>query len=256
MAKLNWGANGERIYGAGVDRGVLYPSVGPGVAWNGLTSVDEAPSASDPFVRYIDGVPFRTQKLNDSFAATINAYMYPQEFEVHDGFDTRATGQKREPFGFSYRTTWVDDNDNVHYKIHLVYNALATPSKKTYDSEGEDVEIADFSWDITTTPMEIPSAGVSAHLIIDTSKAYSWTLEALENILYGDDDTEPRLPSPEEVLAIFDMNSILKITDHGDGTWSAEGPDEIVSMLDATSFQIDWPSAVYIDTESYIVRSL
>lgn len=255
MARLNWDANGERFYGVGVDRGVLYPSVGPGVAWNGLISVKENTSSSI-FVTHVDGAPIKTPGLTDSFAATLTAFTYPEEFEPYDGFDGVFTGQTRDSFGLCYREIVMEGENVTGYRIHLVYNASASPTPKSYTTQGEDIDIADFSWDLTTVPIDIPRAGRSAHLVIDSANAYSWTIDALEAVIYGSEDDEPRLPSPEEVLEIFDLNSILKITDHGDGTWTAEGPDEVVSMLDATTFQIDWPSVVYIDTDTYVVQSL
>lgn len=238
MTRISWGS-GERNYVAGIDRGVLYPVGGGGVPWNGLISVKETSSEFDISANYVDGRQFSQQHTPGSFTATIEAVTYPDEFE------------EQKPFGFSYRA-----GVGSGYKLHLVYNALAAIADKEYSSLDGDPAETSFSWDITTRPVPIKGSLPSAHLIVDTSLAYSWTVKAFEDLIYGTEESQARLPSPQEVLDLFDANSVLKITDHGDGTWTAEGPDEVVSMLDATTFQINWPSVVYIDTVTYTVSSL
>lgn len=246
MTRLTWGDISQRHYEAGVDRGVFYSPSGQGEAWNGLVSVEESPSESgEP--RYLDGIRLHNKKSEGAFAATIEAFTYPLGFEDHLGLSGGLSSRKRQPlFNFSYRVM-----SDTGYKIHLVYNATANPSSKSYQFD----DVGTFSWDITTLPRAIRGSAPTAHLIVDAGTAYSQTIAAFEDVLYGSDAADPRMPLPEEVLDIFDANSILKITDNGDGTWTAEGPDDVVSMIDATTFQINWPSVEYIDADTYIVRS-
>lgn len=257
MSRLTWDEAGSRFYEAGVDRGVFYPDNEPGVVWNGLVSVGEAPVSEETELNYLDGVPIHRRQVIDSFAGTIEAYTYPVEFEIYEGF-VPGPRQSNKLFGFSYRSGIGNDVNgfNHAYKIHIVYNASATPSEKEYTSVNSETTPVIFSWDFTTTPMKILGSTRSAHLIVDTRNAYSWAIEALEAVLYGSEFEAPRLPPPEEVLAIFEEASIVQITDHGDGTWTAEGPDDAVKLLDPTTFEIAWPSAVYIDEQSYFVSSL
>jgi hypothetical protein len=265
MTQLAWDNVGERYFEAGVDRGVLYPPIGDGVPWNGLISVDESPSGGDITPYFIDGIKYINRSAAEEFEATIEAYTYPEEFAQCDGsaelYQSQglfATQQKRRPFGLSYRTLIGNDvNAEEHaYKLHIIYNALAEPSKRTYQTTGEDTEPTTFSWDISTTIVPVPGVENSAHLVIDTRQAWPWAVAAVEAVLYGTEDTPPRLPTPQELVDLFVENAFLKITDNGDGTWTAEGPDEAISMLNATEFQISWPSAVYLDTTTYEISSL
>lgn len=244
MTRLSWDLLSERNYEVGVDRGVLYPKTGPGMAWNGLVSVKESSTTSEVVSNYIDGMKFRSKQDLDSFSAAIVAYFYPESLD------------SPAPFGFSYRTM-LSDGEN--YKLHIIYNAFMEPSEETYDSINQQSDILQFGWNITTVPKAIPGHRPSAHFIIDTRIVYSWALEELENLLYGTVAQDAYLPSVQEVLDLFENASILKITDHGDGTWTAETRDDypdILTMLDSTTFQITWPSAVYLDSETYKISSL
>jgi hypothetical protein len=151
------------------------------------------------------------------------------------------------PFGMSYRTMTRDS-----YKLHVIYNILLAPSSFLHNQAA----IKSYLWDFTTLPVDIPYAVRSAHLVIEANTAYSWTVAALEDVLYGTDEATPRLPSPNDIFSIFEENSILQIIDNGDGSWTAIGPDDVITMLDSTTFQIAWPSAVYIDADSYTIHSL
>ena len=259
MTRLKWGETQDRIYEAGVDRGVLYPNVNPGVVWNGLVSMVEASSESQEISNYIDGVKYYNNISAGSFSATLEAFTYPDEFSEYDGvmYDI-ITQQRRKSFGLCYRTKIGNAIDGLDagYKIHLVYNALASPTEKNYTSVGDSTEATNFNWEITTTPVSIPGAGPSAHLIIDTTKAHGWTVTALEAVLYGNETTPATLPSPETVIDIFESNAILIVIDHGDGTFSVTGPDAAIQMLNDTTFQITWDSAVMINETSYTISSL
>jgi len=254
MARLNWNANGERIYEAGVDHGVFYPQVGPGIAWNGIINVKEDPSI-EVKPTFVDGVPFRNQKTIASFAAVLQAYTCPREFEEYDGSNGQ---QRRKAFGLSYRTGVGNDISADHsYKIHLVYNALAIPvpvDNHTLNSSGLDA--TPFSWGISTKPVQIPGAKPAAHLIIDPSVAYPEALAHVEDVLYGSEDGDARLPDIGDLLDLFEQHAILTVIDHGDGSYTIIGPDDVVQPIDATSYSISWPSVVQIDEDTYRVSSL
>lgn len=240
MTKLIW--DDIRDYESGVDRGVFYPQLGSGEAWNGLVSVTESPSESDESSIYQDGEKIVQRRRAGEFSGTIESISYPPSFYTDVLMQRRS-----KPFGMSYRV-----QTKTGYKIHLVYNVLLGPSPYLFQSRGIDFH----KWSFTTKPTTIPEAKFSAHLIINSNEAYSWTLEALENVLYGSEADPAILPSPQEVFDIFEVNSILQIIDNGDGTWTAIGPDDVIQMLDSTTFEITWPSAVYIDAVSYTIHSL
>jgi len=236
---LIWDA---RAYEQGLDRGVFYPKDGPGEAWNGLISVQEDSANEEVSSRYIDGVKTHLRRRVADFSGSIEAFTYPNS--LHSDILTQT---RRKSFGLSYRVRY-----NGGYKIHLIYN-VDFPRGEISRKQSETDP---FIWDFTTKPIVIPEAKLSAHLVIDTTDAYSSTLSDLEDVLYGTPAESARLPTPEEIFNIFEANSILRIIDHGDGTWTAIGPDSAIQMIDATTFQITWPSAVYIDAVSYDISSL
>lgn len=243
MAKLVWDQIEDRDYESGLDRGVFYPLGGPGQAWNGLISVDESPSDVDARPRYMDGQKLGNRGRVGEFSATVEAFTYPDDFD-----DTPQRSHQRKHFGLSYRVP-----TNGGYKIHLVYNALVKPNENSYKYE----DASTFKWELTTRGMRIPNAEtVVSHLVIDTKEAYSWTVDAIEAILYGSEASEPRMPTPLEILDLFEENSILRIIDNGDGTWTAIGPDDVITMLDSTTFQINYSTAVYVDANTYTIHSL
>lgn len=259
MTRITWGSPGTRTLEAGVDRGVFYPQVGAGLPWNGLVNVKEDPSDTSVPKMYVDGVPYWNNKTKESFAAVLQAYTYPEQFEEYDGTLGPAKQQRRKVFGLSYRTLIGNDISGLDhgYKIHIVYNALAMPTQMDVSSLNSDGPNATpFSWGISTKPVDIPGAKAAAHLIVDTTYANPDQVAAIEDVLYGTDGSNARLPTPQELIDLIEANSILLIVDHGDGTWTATGPDDAITMLDSTTFQIDWPSAVYLDSESYTLSSL
>lgn len=258
MTKLVWGDPGKRFYETGIDRGVFYPQGGVGIPWNGLIAVSEAPSGSDIRQNFYDGDKFRQQRLSESFAAKVTAYSYPRGFEEYDGYTPIGHGtQNRKMFGLSYRTKVSNDLDtDFSYLIHLIYNAVVSPANRNFSSLGSTINPITFEWDLQTIPEILPSGEFSAHLIVNPIVAYPWAVSALEDILYGTSTTTARLPSVNEVVSLFENASILRITDHGDGTWTADGPDEAIQMLTADLFEITWPSALYVDTDTYKISSL
>lgn len=214
MSQIKWDQQGERKFENGVDHGVLYLPDETGVydtgfAWNGLVSVTEKPSGTEPTAVYADNIKYITLISAEEYAASIEALTYPDEFMLCDGTAEVAVGvyagqQSRRAFGLSYRTKIGDDlNPERGYKIHLVYGALAAPTEKAHTTINDSPEAATFTWELSTTPVEIDGLKPTATLVIDSTKVSSTELAALEALLYGTADTEPSLPTPDEVVALF-----------------------------------------------------
>lgn len=219
MPELLWDQTGQKKYTAGVDKGVLYPMVGTtyskGVAWNGLTKVDENPDGADANDFYANNSKYMTLRGAENFKGTIEAYTYPDEFADCDGTAEIATGirigqQERKTFGFAYRTILGNDTelDKHGYVIHLVYGATASPSSKSHGTINESRDLEAMSWEISTVPTPIGKiAGVeykpTSTLEIDSTKVTQAQLTAIENALYGTENTDPRLPLPSEILTII-----------------------------------------------------
>ena len=221
MSKIVWDKTGERLYETGTRNGVLYPidangTYSNGVAWNGLTAVNEQPSGGEPNPLWADDIKYVNLMSAEEFNATIEAYTYPPEFEECDGSAALVTGvsigqQPRKKFGFSYRTVIGNDVDGAEhgYKLHLVYGAEASPSEKSYSTVNDNPDAITFSWSITTTPVPVKGHKPTAILTIDSTKVDSTKLSALEDVLYGTDadgqetGTDPRLPLPDEIKTIL-----------------------------------------------------
>ena len=215
MSKIVWDAIGDHIFETGVRNGVLYlkgaeGTYDTGVAWNGLTSVSESPEGAEPTDLYADDIKYLSLMSAENFKATIEAYTYPVEFEECDGSATIAKGvvigqQSRKPFGLCYRTSIGNDTDgNEHgYKLHIVYGCQASPSEKQYSTINDSPDAVTFSWEVSTTPVNVNGKKPTATLIIDSTKADKAKLTALEAILYGAESTEPRLPLPDEIATLM-----------------------------------------------------
>ena len=258
MTRITWGDTGHRFFSTGVDRGVLFLQNGSGVPWNGLVSVNEAPSGSDAVEAHFDGKKYHSRRSPEEFSGTIKAYTYPSEFEIFLGQAVMHTAQARTPFNFSYRTRIGNDENGVDhaYLIHIVYNALIKPTQRALQTISDSIDVATFSWDFETNPLRMGDRRGS-HLIIDSRLAYPWALEELETILYGSTTTTSTLPSPEFLLQLFEDASILKVINHGDGTVTIEGPDDIVKMVGTNLWQIGpWPSVIQIAEHTYRASSL
>ena len=213
MPKLIWDKVGERFFETGVNKGVLYPQSAEGaytkgVAWNGLTAVTESPSGAEATPLYADNTKYLNLISAEEFGATVEAYTYPSEFSACNGESEIATGitvgqQKRTTFGMAYQTKIGNDVDNeLGYKIHLLYGAVAAPSERAYATINDSPEAITFSWEIKTTPVEVPGLKPTSTLIIDSTKVPAEKLAALEAVLYGTDDAEARLPLPSEVIEL------------------------------------------------------
>lgn len=215
MSKIVWDAIGEHTFETGVRNGVLYlkgveGTYNTGVAWNGLISVSESPEGAEPTDLYADDIKYITLMSAENFKATIEAYTYPVEFEECDGSATIAKGvvigqQTRKPFGLCYRTAIGNDTDgNEHgYKLHIVYGCQASPSEKQYSTINDSPDAITFSWEVNTTPVNVNGKKPTATLIIDSTKADKAKLTALEAILYGSEESEPRLPMPDEIATLM-----------------------------------------------------
>lgn len=218
---------------------MYYPLSGSGEVWNGLTSVIEQPEDIDDKTLYIDGVAYRNHRGAGKFAGSIEAYSYPETFYSNVLVPVRPSN-----FGFSYRTGSY---------IHLVYNVRISPEGYSYRQSPLDPEI--HRWGFTCKPEAMTGYGRISHLVIDTDVAYDSAIEALEDIIYGSDSADARLPLPDEVLTLFEANATLRVTDLGGGLWEIEGPDDVVFETDPNLWTISWSSVVQIDTHTYTISS-
>lgn len=222
--KLNWDASGERLFETGVRRGVLYVqdsngAYPKGVVWNGLTSVTEKPTGAEANPIYADDQKYLNLYSVEEFEASMEAYTCPDEFYECDGSAEYTPGvyigqQNRKAFGLCYRTALGNDveGDAYGYKLHIIYGAKASPSERNYETINDSPEAMSLSWDLTTTPVNVPGFKPTASLVIDTTKFTSEKIAALEKVLYGQAATtgenptaavEARLPLPEEIKDIL-----------------------------------------------------
>ena len=219
---ISWDDATKRLYETGIDRCVLYPMkdtivdatkpYDDGVAWNGITAVNESPSGGEPTPLWADNIKYLNLMSAEEFGATIEAYMYPDEWLPCDGTQSIATGayigqQPRKQFGLCYRTILGNDAqfNKYGYKLHLVYGCIATPTEKAYNTVNDSPEASTFSWTVSTTPVPVTGFEPTAHLVIDSTTIAPAKLTALETILYGtagtggSSGTPARLPLPAEV---------------------------------------------------------
>ncbi len=226
MSKIEWDKTGEKLYETGVKNGVLYlpdesGAYTKGVAWNGLTSVKESPSGAEATPLYADDIKYLELTSAEEFGGTLECYTYPDEFAECDGSAEVAPGviigqQNRKTFGLCYRTTLGNDikGNEYGYKLHLIYGAKASPSEKAYSTINDSPEAITFSYEISTTPVNVTGYKPTASLIVDSTKVGKEKMAALEAILYGKDaavesgaNNDPRLPLPDEVITLLKNNS-------------------------------------------------
>lgn len=244
--RISWANDG--VVETGLDRGVLYLADGTGVPWNGLVGATEKGDDVVQADLYYDGVRFAFAQGGEDFLLDLEAWSYPTQFENLEGI---AAEQPPKLFNMTYRV-----GRGKGYLIHLVWNALATVSDKANTTKNASAEMSIFSWEVVTKPKKVEGIRPTAHFVIDSNIAPEDALSDLEDLLYGSDTGDARMPEPYEVIDLFLEHAVLVITDNGDGTWTAEGPDEAIQMLDGNTFQITWPSAVYIDATEYTISSL
>ena len=219
MAKLTWDNTGERFYETGVKNVALYvfdntsgqKKYKAGVAWNGVTAISESPSGAEPTALYADDKKYLNLLSAEEFAASIEAYTYPDEFAECDGSASLAEGftigqQARSKFALAYKTTIGNDEagNSLGYKLHIIYNCLAAPSEKAYNTINDSPEAITFSWEISTTPVTFTVNGQeysTACVTIDSRTADKSKLEALETKLFGgtEPNSEPTLVLPNEI---------------------------------------------------------
>ena len=221
MTALAWDLTGQRRYETGVDHGVLYlpdPSgiYDTGVAWNGLTTVTESPSGAEPTALYADNIKYLNLTSYEEFAATVEAYTYPDEFAECDGSAVPQPGvyvgqQPRKTFGLSYRTIVGTDLGEVGYKVHLIWGAMAAPSEKAFATKSDSPEAVTFSWELSTTPVPVTDMKPTSYMCVDSTKVDADALAALEELLYGTLAGDAGLPTPDEVIALF-AGTVTEVT--------------------------------------------
>lgn len=215
MARLEWDKDGERLYETGVQNCVLYPKAttgtyNKGVAWNGITAVNETPSGAEATALYADNIKYLTLKSVEELGGSIEAYMYPEEWKQCDGSAELAPGvyihqQSRRSFGLCYRSEIGNDvvGTDYGYKLHLIYGCDASPSERPHSTINDSPEATTMSWEFTTTPVKVAGFKPTSALEIDSTKVDVEKLKALEDVLYGTEAEEARLPLPDEVATLL-----------------------------------------------------
>lgn len=249
MTALTWDQVGERLYETGVDHGVLYIPNGSGIydagyAWNGLTAVTESPSGAESSPQYADNIKYLNLVSAEEFGATIEAFTYPDEFGQCDGTAAPSDGvllgqQGRKTFGLAYRTRLGNDLDGTDYgyKLHLIYGALAAPSEKAYATINDSPEAITFSWEVATTPVLVEGYKPTSVIVVDSSVVDPAALADLEEILYGAEGVDPRLPLPAEVITLF-AGSVTVVRLVGANAPSYNSSTHVVTLPSVTG--VDW----------------
>lgn len=212
--KLQWDNVGERLYETGTSKGVLFPynndAYQTGIAWNGLTAVSESPSGAEPTALWADDIKYLNLYSTEEFGATITAYTYPDEFAECDGSVDLIPGvsigqQNRKMFGLAYKTLIGNDTDGTDkgYKIHCIYGCKASPSEKSYATVNDSPEAIEFSWEVSTTPVDVEGKKPTANIIFDSTKLSAAQMQIVEDTLYGTESTDPRLPLPAEWVTLL-----------------------------------------------------
>lgn len=261
MPQLSWDQVGKRFYEAGVDRGVLYVAGSPGVAWNGLVSVEENRSGEKPTPYYLDGVlQFHAPSVSD-FSATMKAFTFPDEFLPFDGIADATHGmyldnQTPGTFGLSYRTRMGNDLAGLDYgyKLHLLYNLSATPTDKAYETLSSETAPVEFEWDIVGAPETVPGFRPTAHAIFDSTKMDGYLLREIEDQLYGTSTTAAAMPPLADIYSMVFNWELFTVVDNGDGTFSVTGPEELISVSGHT-FYITGADAEMINPGAYHIST-
>jgi len=214
MAKIIWDKAGEKLFETGVSKGVLYPMSSPGVygqgvPWNGLTNVTKSPSGAEPSAVYADNIKYLNLISPEELEASIEAFTYPEEFGQCDGSaivgpvdsGVEIGQQTRKQFALCWQTKVGNDLDpDLGYKIHIMYGCYAGPSERSHDTVNDSPEAMTFSWDITTTPVEVTGFKPTASIVLDSTKVDPTKLAAIEDILYGTESVESALMLPDAII--------------------------------------------------------
>lgn len=263
MAVLKWDEIGERTYQVGIDRGVLYLQDGRVAVWNGLVDVEESPS-SELKSFFLDGIKYLENLSPADFIGKLKAFTYPDEFDSVNGIATVAPGlsyheQPPKSFSLSYRTKVGNDIDGEDhgYKIHILYNLLATPDTYAYITlQDSGVQPIEFGWTLTGTPHRIDKFRPTVHVSIDSRTTPPEILKLVEGKLYGTKTNPPSLPIITEVGEYFGYRGALLIIDFGDGSWMAlDEADNYINMIDSTTFEIVGANATFLDPDTYNISS-
>lgn len=246
MSKITWE---PLVASSGVERVVLYPATEDGVPWNGVVSIETGGSEGATTL-YFDGQAFLIATDREEYRATVEAITYPGVLDQLSGQEGPVSGQDRRLFHLSYRETLTDG-----YILHLVWNATATPSSKTSKTRSNDVELDTFAWDISTKPENLDGLQPSAHFTLDSNAANPAALALLEDILTGTESTPATMPSPAEALEAVQLYPFVKVTDNGDGTWTAEGDSEYIRYLTATEVEVVSGGIRFVDENTYTIQS-
>ena len=212
--RLHWDGTGEKKYENGVSQGVLYKKDETsnkwlGYAWNGLTSISESPEGADKTDLWADNIKYASMRAAETFGGTIEAYTYPPEFESCNGEATLAAGavigqQAREVFRLCYRTEQGNDESTTYgYKLHLVYGCTCSPSERSYETINDSPDAITLSWEFDSTPVNVEGFRPTSIITVDSTRASSAGLTALENALYGTENTDPYMPDPDEVVDLL-----------------------------------------------------
>lgn len=215
MAKLVWDIPGKRFYETGVSDVALYlqdesGAYPQGVAWSGVSAINESPSGAEPSPYYADNIKYLNLMSAEEYGATVEAYQYPPEFDQCNGFDELGQGvsigqQTRKPFGLAYKTIKGNDTrgNDFGYKIHLVYGCLAAPSEAEHNTISDSPDPSLMSWEVSTTPVPVTGKKPTSTLVIDSTTVDPGKLAEIEKMLYGDTATEAKLPLPDEIAAVL-----------------------------------------------------
>lgn len=263
MSRLVWDAIGERFFETGVDQCVLYPIANNaypmGYAWNGITGVSESPSGADANPIYADNIKYLNLRAAEEFGATVTAYTYPDEFAECDGSVVPVKGltigqQSRKMFGLCYRSRLGNDTDGSDhgYKLHLVYGLTASPSERGYSTINDSPEAIEFSWEMNSTPVAVTGYKPTSVITISSEDFTEAQMKALEDVLYGDASNDPRLPLPDEVVALMGSNVYEISLDKANATLGVGKTLKLNAAVSPSGATVTWTSS---DSEKALVSN-
>lgn len=245
--RIKWNDDLDRSYFAGVDRGMFYIPGEAGLPWNGIQEIVESSPDAILSQTFQDGQRMLVRRRDLNYEARLKAYTYPREFEPYAGY-----GGYAKTFGFSFRVMTGPDT----YHTHLVYNVVAIPDDVVFSTLSDEIDPTVFSWKLSSRPVRILGRAQSSHIILDSKTVYPWTLQAIEEQMYGGEGVIPNLPTPDQIFEIFEENALLKVVDNGNGTVTITGPDEAIQSLTNNRVQVTWPSVIQLSQYEYEISSL